>query len=482
MPVLTTVVGHTTITKTRILAAFDGATGRKARLAFSQGGAVRVLDSPIRVAEPFGLVLFEVDGLEGGKLRYAVADYPDGQPAPDGAMLLEGASAKSFRLQPQGPPRIVLVSCNDITAGALQKQQRGAMWRRLKKLVDSGEVDLIVHAGDQIYGDGFPKGMKQGEGRLEAYRRHYVNTWSTPDVAAVLGSCPNVMMWDDHEIYDGYGSNDNDGTEQAQQRFRAAQQAFREFQDPLNPPDRLAGGFGWITRYNDVGIVALDGRTRRRWATGEILGAEQLESLELELGKLNNLRHLFVVVGTPPVYIPLIAAEKLATALGLEGLDDIRDGWTASNNREECRRLLMRLLNFAGFSPQTMVTIITGDIHIGSIAQIDTRLPFGPQKLHPRLYQVTSSGIARPAPSGVAATLLSAISGGGTQQLFNADIQGALLKVSGADRPHCIAHRNFAVLDPSDGEGNLDKFGNLRVRFHSEQTGAPVLQQLLPKI
>lgn len=483
MPVLTTVVGHTTITTTRILAAFDGAAGKRARLAYSQGSAaVQVLDLAIQEAAPFGLAVFELEDLQGSHVRYAVADYQDGQPAPDGAALLDGASAKSFRLQPDGPLRVVLVSCNDIAAGALQKQQRGAMWRRLKKLVDGGEVDLIVHAGDQIYGDGYPKGMKQGEGRLEAYRRHYVNTWSTPDVAAVLGSCPNVMMWDDHEIYDGYGSNDNDDTEQAQQRFRAARQAFSEFQDPLNPPQRLAGGFGWIGRYQDVAIVALDGRTERRWASGKILGNQQLESLELELSKLNGLRHLFVVVGTPLVYIPLIAAEKLAGAFGMEGLDDIRDGWTASNNRDECRRLLMRLLSFAGFSPRTMVTILSGDVHVGSIAQIDTRLPFGPDKVRPRLYQVTSSGIARPAPSGVAATLLSAVSGGGSQELFNTDIQGALLKVSGSDRAHCVAHRNFALLDPSDGAGNLDKFGNLRVRFHSEQSGAPVLQQLLPKL
>lgn len=483
MAVLTTVVGHTTMTTSRILVVSDQPS-RQVRLAYRNGGgAAQAIDLPLTAAAPYGLALFELKGLEGGSVTYAAADFAPGEP-PDAGPLLAGAGAKSFPMQPEGPPRIALVSCNDIDAHQFPSAQRGAMWRRLRQLVDDGQVDLIVHAGDQIYGDGDPTGWRPEQGRTAAYRQHYVKAWSHPDVAAVLGRCPSIMMWDDHEIFDGYGSNDNDPSEKAQERFRAATQAFREFQAQINPPaTRLAGGVGWCARYGDVAVLAVDGRTNRRWSTGTILGEAQLQSIEATLGQLNGLKHLFVVVGTPVVFIPLIAGEKLAEAFGNGGLDDIRDGWGSTNNLEECRRFLMRLLSFAGHSPETMVTILGGDVHIGSLAQIDTRLEFGPMgaKRRPRLYQVTSSGIARPAPSGIAAHFLAAIMKGGTQNLFNTDIQGSLLRVNGSDHAFCITHRNFAVLDPTDGAGALEENGNLRVRFHTEMAENSVLQQLLPK-
>jgi hypothetical protein len=486
MGLVTCVVGHTTLTTTRILAIFDGAAGRRARLVFKNGrnDPLQTIDAPIDDAAPYGLVTFQLKGLGGGSVYYGVVDYPAAQPPPDAASVL-AASDRRVRLLTGAPPRIALVSCNDIDSHQFPKERRGALWRRLKTLIDQGEVDLIVHAGDQIYGDNDPTGWQPADGRTAAYRQHYASTWSHPDVAAVLGSCPNVMMWDDHEIYDGYGSNDGDTTDAARTRYKAAEQAFREFQGALNPPEPLGDtGFGWIGKYDDVAIIAVDGRSQRRWASGSILGRQQLDALELKLNELAQLelRHLFVVVGTPVVYVPLIAAEKLAGALSPSSLDDIRDGWTASNNRDECRRFLMSLLNFAGTSPRTMVTLVGGDIHVGTVATIDSRIGFGPNRVRPRLYQVTSSGIARPAPSGVEAFFISLITNGGNQELFNADIQGELRRVNGSDRPFCVSHRNFAVLDPSDGRGAWDRFGNLWVRFHTEQTSDSVLEQLLAKI
>jgi PhoD-like phosphatase len=485
MSLLTCVVGHTTITTARILAVFDGAAGRRARLAYKNGqsGDVQVLDAPIDQAKPYGLTTFQVTGLQGGTLYYGVADYEAGQAPPDAAALC-AASGKSVRLPPLGPVRVALVSCNDIETHRFPAALRGAMWRRLRGLVTRGEVDLVVHAGDQVYADGDPTGWMKAEGRTAAYRRHYVHAWSHPDVAAVLGSVPNIMMWDDHEIYDGWGSNDADTTDAALTRYKCAEQAFREFQVALNPPEALSdSGFGWVGKYGDLAIVAVDGRSQRRWASHSVLGKRQLEQLEVKLNELAGLglRHLFVVVGTPVVYVPLIAAEKLTSVFSRQSVDDIRDGWTSSNNREECRRFLMSLLNFAGRSPQTMVTILGGDIHVGTLARIDTDIGFGPGRIKPHLYQVTASGIARPAPTGAESFLLSLITHGGAQQLFNADIRGSLTRINGSDHAFCVAHRNFAVLDPSDGHGDWDRFGNLWVTFHTEQGSDLRLPQLLAK-
>ncbi|WP_438036872.1 alkaline phosphatase D family protein [Sorangium sp. So ce204] len=479
------VIGHTTQTTSRILAVFERPKGR-ARLAFADDNGVRTLDVPINSAPPFGLATFELSGLSGERVRYGIVEHDAGDPLPTPADNLS-INGSAFRTVTNGPIRIGLVSCNDIDNHEFPKERRGAMWRALKALVDEGKVNLLVHAGDQIYGDGDPTGWSPSEGRTAAYRRHYVQTWSHPDVAAVLGSCPNVMMWDDHEIYDGWGSNNNDGSPQAVERYRAAEQAFKEFQVALSPRDRLSSaGFGWIAKHGDVAILAVDGRSQRSWRNGAILGKQQLDDLELRLNELAalDLRHLFVVVGTPVVYLPLAAAEALTNTFNMSSVDDIRDGWAASNNQNECRRFLMSLMNFAGFSPRTQVTLMGGDIHVGTMAHIDTVLGFGQPRSRPRLYQVTASGIARPAPRGMARIILSLLTNGGSQNLFNGDIKGFLREIAGSDHRYCVTHRNFAILDPSDGADDWDRNNNLVVRFHVERDNGAigVLEQVLPRV
>ena len=482
MGLITTIVGYTSATTARILAVFNEPHG-KAFLVYRDGSGVKpALQATITPALPYGLAEFQLTGVSGSSVKYFVTDDVSTPPT---MALLDGPAARSFRMVPSNRPlRVALVSCNDIDNHKYPKARRAALWKTLGKLVDSGEVDLLVHAGDQIYADENPSGWSPTEGRAAAYRRHYVNTWSHPEVAKVMSSCSNIMMWDDHEIYDGWGSNDGDTSDAAQTRYKAAEKAFREFQDPLNPPDRLEPGLGWIAKYGDMAILAVDGRSQRRWAKGTILGKAQLDDLELKLNELSklHLKHLFVVVGTPVVFVPLIAAEKLASIFSKSSLDDIRDGWSASKNRTECRRFLMSLLNFAGLSPETQVTIVAGDIHVGTLGRIDTELGFGPDRVQPRIFQVTASGIGRPPPSGAEAFMLSLITDGGSQDLFNNDIQGSLVRMNGSDDPFCLRHRNFAVLDPSDGHGEWDRNGNLWVKFHTELGGGTVLEQLLARV
>jgi hypothetical protein len=479
MALKTVVVGHTTSSTSRILAIFERPPGPRARLVFDDGGGQRSVDADIVPAQPVARAVFKLDGLRGTPVRYEIMESAaNGKFAPVRPIVGEA----SFRPLPAGPLKVALVSCNDIGADELPKAQRGAMWRALYAQVKAGEVDLIVHAGDQIYGDKPPVGWIREQGWVAAYRQHYADTWSHPDVAPVLARCPSVMMWDDHEIYDGRGSHDNDDSEAALNRYRAAETAFKEFQLAVAPPDKLEGGLGWLFRHAGTGIIALDGRSQRSWKKSQVLGRKQLEALEVALGELIGLklRHLYVVVGTPVVNAPLLAAERLATLFNARSLDDLRDGWMSSRNVAETRRLLMRLLDFSARSPETQVTILGGDIHIGTLARIDTRLPFGPQQRRPRLYQITSSGIARPAPTGLASALLSIVERGGSQKLYNDDIVGSLLAVAGAERSYYVGQRNFAVLDGGDGAGEWNPHGNLKVCFHVEDgERIRVLEQLL---
>lgn len=69
-----------------------------------------------------------------------------------------------------------------------------------------------------------------------SYRQWYFRTWSHRATQDVLDSCPSVMTWDDHDVYDGWGSNDDDTEPPQQAFFAAARRAFVEFQTMDGPP------------------------------------------------------------------------------------------------------------------------------------------------------------------------------------------------------------------------------------------------------
>ena len=150
MALISTVVGHTTATTTRILAIFEGGPGSTARIACRDGSGVEhFMDAAILPTPPYGIATFQLTGLNGPKVTYSVAQFAVGSAPPDPSTMLAGPNAKTFRLIAPGPLRIGLVSCNDIDNHKSPKEQRGALWRRLGSLVAQGQVDLLVHAGDQ---------------------------------------------------------------------------------------------------------------------------------------------------------------------------------------------------------------------------------------------------------------------------------------------------------------------------------------------
>ncbi len=96
-------------------------------------------------------------------------------------------------------------------------------------------------------------------------------------------------MWDDHEIFDRYGSNDRDRAPAAGARFEATAQPFAELQMPLSPDDRVGeAGFGWLAKHGDVAVLVLDGRSQRKLGNRQHLGQPQLEALELRLDELQR--------------------------------------------------------------------------------------------------------------------------------------------------------------------------------------------------
>lgn len=501
-------VGACTRTSARITVVAD-ANVQVAHLAWSEQarGGEQLISIPLREARPYRMGTFELSGLTpGATIRYAVDCQPLGLPSPmASAVMTEAPRRYSFRLLPADtgrPLRVVLLSCNAIEQS--DERNRFDMWRRLRQQIDAGRVDLLIHCGDQIYADDIWRWHEKHESAISQeeltseYREEYVRLWGdNPDIREVLASCPSMMMWDDHDIYDGYGSNDDDDLPSSQRYFRAAAQAFREFQAVNNPPLEPAylkhrdgtqvpadDSFFACFRSHGIGFILLDGRSNRNYQQSSILGPNQHRVLETVLEdwkKDESLRWVYVVVGVPVVHAEVAAGLAISEATGniLGVRDDLRDNWVSPNNLGECGRLLTRLFEFMVQRPGAEVTLLGGDAHVGAVARIWSSIHELPGGSAPEFYQVTSSGIAHPAPRGAKALVIRNAAKRVRHPLMHGEqIQGALMPIPGNPGTRILWQRNFALLKLGPGDGTQwDKDKKLRVEFHAE--GKPDLMEMV---
>jgi phosphodiesterase/alkaline phosphatase D-like protein len=482
-----------------------------AHLAWSEQahGGEQLTTVMLREAPPYRMGTFELSGLTpGATIRYAVDCAALGLPASmPSALLADAARRHSFRLLPADsgrPLRVALLSCNAIEHA--DERTRFDMWKRLRQQIDAGRVDLLIHSGDQIYADHiWQRYEKYHPGPsvdvlTAEYRELYVRLWGdNPDIRGVLASCPSVMTWDDHDIYDGFGSNDDDDLPSARRYLQAASQAFRDFQGVNNPPLDPAylthrdgtqvpanDSFFSCFRSNGIGFILLDGRTNRNYHRSTVLGANQLRVLEtvLEAWKADtSLRWVYVVIGVPLVHAEVAAALAVSEAMGDPGgiVDDLRDNWVSPNNREECRRLLMTLFDFMVHRPDLEITTLGGDVHVGTVARIWSSIHVLPNGRTPEFYQVTSSGIAHPAPEGIKAVAIRNATKKVRHSLAGGQqIQGALMPIPGNPGTRILWKRNFALLKLGPGEGTQwDPKRMLRVEFHAEGFSHPLEAELV---
>ncbi|MBU4520066.1 MAG: hypothetical protein KJ677_11680, partial [Gammaproteobacteria bacterium] len=175
-------------------------------------------------------------------------------------------------------PAMAYVSCNGFSDARTRKslQHPLAMWARLGRLhagqdlVDQtrfGPLELLLMGGDQIYSDDiwsvlpelrawteiewFTRTHMAFSDSLRAalethFARLYLERWNQPETAALLATVPSVMMWDDHDIIDGWGSHPAElhHSPVFQGIFAVARTAFELFQRQMlgaAPPATLPG-------------------------------------------------------------------------------------------------------------------------------------------------------------------------------------------------------------------------------------------------
>ena len=254
------------------------------------------------------------------------------------------------------PCTFLLNSCNFHGWGPF-RSNREADLRRAE--VAQG-VDLVIHAGDQVYADKAPFSFT-----LEDFRKAYVRTWGQPGTQQVLAGQANYMLADDHEVVNGYAQDGQltrmqraalwlrgHGAPRQEQYARLASngiRAFDEFQSAHGPKSYGENARYYHFAHGQNQFFSMDTRFERHNGKREMVSEGQLEALFQWMSE-HREQPKFIITSSPFVL------EK----------KDSEEKWSSpefSGQRE-------RLLDFMAENKMGKVVFLCGDIHASAHASM----------------------------------------------------------------------------------------------------------------
>lgn len=241
----------------------------------------------------------------------------------------------SFRTMPAPGSMAHLIFC---AISCNVAEDEGA-WKALGKFVENSQPQFILMMGDQLYldEDGLDvfathKNSKPPVRRKAIADKYHIN-WSREPVRTVLANVPVYMMWDDHDLRDGWGSAASDsptlvaehtrGTaifEKCRAYYEDCRDAYWHFQGCHNPrpsdgvdpalPNYIDGppppfqrrAMPYAFRCGRLVVLMLDSRGERDVFREElpILGLEQWQFVEHVFANLpEDVEALAVMTPTP---------------------------------------------------------------------------------------------------------------------------------------------------------------------------------------
>jgi PhoD related phosphatase len=387
----------------------------------------------------------------------------------------------------RGSLRLAFTACNGSEQGNRWEclQERNERWLHLAAVHSRKPFHLLLQGGDQLYADPIwhdvpalaawkrlpwwrrlkaPFSPAMAEALADDYFERYCWLWTQPQLAPVLATVPSLMMWDDHDIFDGWGSWSarwqNCSTFQgiwaaARESFALFQLAARPDELPEGFGDRKGGQFGWAYRIGDVGILAPDLRSER--SRRQVMGDAGWRSFTAALESMADCRHVLLVCSMPLVTFQLTALERLFGLLPGHQTwqDDLVDQWPSHAHWEEWTRLLRALVRFSAASGAS-VTSLSGEVHLGALGLIESGAT--------QIYQLTSSGIVHPPPPAAGVRALEWISARTMRPA--PDLSARLLPLPGRGE-RLLRARNWLELEMSAARG-------LGAAWHSEGPGDPI--------
>jgi PhoD related phosphatase len=373
--------------------------------------------------------------------------------------------------------KMAYASCNGFSDYKLMTstEEPYRLWSELQKQHQDRPFSLFILGGDQVYADSIwtsvptlkawnelglkeklkRNATKQMLSQIDSfYSKLYCERWARAELAEPLATIPHIMMWDDHDIFDGWGSYPTDlqGCAVYQAIYQSALKYFKLFQlrsmnntSLLNPkanPEHYSLGL----TFRGYQILGMDNRSQR--TIPQIMGTAQWADINAYLDKCQQ-GDLLVMSGVPVVYRDFSFTEAAldATPWQEELTDDLKDHWRAKEHQGERARLIMRLLDNAkcrqksSENNKARTVILSGDVHVGCLGVIkDTR-----NNELVNVHQVVSSGIVHPAPSQLQWMGILTTTNDNMEYLDeNRHIQAEMLKTYGAGV--YLRTRNFVTL------------------------------------
>lgn len=323
------------------------------------------------------------------------------------------------------------------------------LWRRMRAVLDTKGVNMMLQIGDQIYSDGikplFGKSNtywdravaahEAGGGGMAAavaeFRACYRQFWDYADLAAVTAHYPQYMIWDDHDIANGWGSNSENQAPAQQAAFAAARQAYIEYQHSHNPVT-APGVFYYGFDVGPAAFLVMDLRGERQAWNNRLLGDAQYAWIDQFLAARPETTTLFLFSSVPLFHLAPLWA--MLPSFLKRGISDVTDQWSSPPNRGDRIRLLNRLHRWISEQPQRRIVLLGGDVHIGTFG----KAIYTGGQIPCQLIQATTSPISN-KPAGLLDRLVRRVSG-----RFKLDLGGGLgLDV---DLPHRFTRRNFLLV------------------------------------
>lgn len=393
--------------------------------------------------------------------------YDFGLPARANAVYRLGDAVFPVPANLSGDVRIAYVSCNGQEHADADRPaaERNAMWRRLVAEHARTPFGLLLCGGDQLYADEVlqshsalarwaataRKGKTEhalGADMRKAAESHYFHRYMTlyaqPEIAHLNARVPSLMMWDDHDIFDGWGSLPErllDG-QVGRGLFDVARRMFMLFQlgatDEVPPVGEDAGQRGSLTqvvRFPRFCAIAPDLRSERR--PTRVMGPAGWAAFERALAETDRGDRILIMSSVPVLGPRLSWIEKLLDVLpGVQKYeDDMLDQWQSRSHRPEWQRMLGTLQRRAteGRNP---IAVLSGEIHLatrGEMAFTDGTI----------MHQLVASGIAHPPPPASYARVLGYLAALGECPLPGQPVR---LKPLPGHRQIYAAERNYAVI------------------------------------
>ncbi len=285
---------------------------------------------------------------------------------------------------------------------------------------------LAIMGGDQVYADQIwdnslapsVKGwsISDKKDRLEwippnktksevekFYENLYIEKWNQKEMAQILATIPTIMMWDDHDIFDGWGSYDKDiqNCDMYKTIFAAAKKYFELFQirteknsTLLNKSDKK-NHYSFVVEFRDYKILGLDNRSER--TRKEIMSESNWKDVKTFL-KNGQSSTTLVLTAVPLLYRDIKAAEEAIsiTPWQEEVTDDLIDHWQSKYHNGERLKLIYNLFDFKNKSEKNTLILLSGDVHVGYAGIFfDKRDPDRKSMMH----QIVSSAMVHPPPT-----------------------------------------------------------------------------------